>query len=128
MIDGIACDIPESLKDADQVLYRYGRWARDRKHFEHCGSAEWRYKIPPNDSDREPRELLVPTPDALIAHRALIRVPEPQRIVLQILYVPQRAPIQAQLRRKHIPARLCRERHLEGLRMFANIYAILRRT
>jgi hypothetical protein len=38
------------------------------------------------------------------------------------VYVPQRLPIEAQLRIAQIPPRLCQERHLRGLRMFDNLF------
>ncbi len=72
------------------------------------------------EARREAREELIPTPDALLIHRALLGVPELQRKVLLILYVPQRTPVAAQLRRANIPPRLCQERHREGLTMFNN--------
>ena len=60
--------------------------------------------------------------EALACQRTLAKVPELERKVLTILYVPQRLPIEAQLRLAHIPPRLCQERHLRGLRMFDNIF------
>jgi hypothetical protein len=114
----IAADIPAELADADELLRKYGRSVMDRHKKEHCGSAEGRYKIPPNDDDREPREVLLGTVDLTIVQRALIGVPELFRQVLQILYVPKRLPAEAQLRRLQIPPKLSSERHLEGLRLF----------
>ena len=115
----IAADIPMELAEADELLRKYGRSVMDRHKKEHCGSAEGRYKIPPNDDDREPREDLLAGADLTIVQRALIAVPEVFRQVLQILYVPKRLPAEAQLRRLQIPPKLSSERHLEGLRLFA---------
>lgn len=123
MSENFASDIPESLQDADQILSRYGRWAMDRRRIRRCGSAEGQFRAPQDDEDRTPRELLMPNYEALGAQRALARVPDRERAVLVILYVP-RPPwtVEAQLRVARIPARLCRERHLCGLRMFWNLY------
>ena len=118
----IAADIPPSLKRADEVLSLYGRWAMSRAKSQCCGSAEGRYRAPANDDDRQPRELIMPVVDALAAQRALARVPEQERKVLAILYVPNRLPAEAQLRIAMVPPRLSQERHLAGLRMFNNIY------
>ena len=125
-LQGLTADIPADLAHADELLTAYGRWARDRMKLHRCGSAEGRYIPPPDetvdeDARREPRETLMPTPDALQVHRALIRVAEVEREILQILYVPQRMRIEQQLRLRRIPGRLCQERHLRGLRMFANL-------
>jgi hypothetical protein len=120
--DNLAADIPPDLADADETLTRYGRWAMNRHHKQHCGSAEGRYRTPPNDDDRQPREVLMSTPQALAVQRALARVPDRERVVLAVLYVPRRIPIEAQLRILHIPPRLCRERHLLGLRVFRNMH------
>lgn len=118
----ITAEIPHDLKDADELLIRYGRSVMDRHRKQHCASAEGRYSIPPNDDDREPREVLLPAPDAALVQRALFKVPERERQVLQILYVPQRLPVEAQLRIKRIPAKLAADRHLDGLRMFRNLH------
>lgn len=116
----IAADIPASLRDADETLTRYGRWAMARQTRRTCGSAEGRYKSAPNDDDRQPRENIMPQLDALAAQRALSRVPEMYRIVLAVLYIPQRLPPMAQFRILHIPPRLSQERHLVGLTIFKN--------
>jgi hypothetical protein len=119
-LQGLTAEIPSALRHADEVLERYGRWAMDRHKRHHCGSAEGRFKAPPNDDDRQPREMLMPTPDAMQAHRALQRVADKERIVLHILYVPHRMRPEAQLRMLRIPPSICRDRHLSGLRMFDN--------
>ena len=121
----IAADIPPSLRDADELLHRYGRWAMHRHKKQHCGSAEGRYTIPPNDDDREPREVIMATHEAMVCQRALARVPDRERVVLAILYVPRRLPAEVQLRMLRIPPRLSQERHLLGLRVFGNWQVIL---
>lgn len=114
----IAADIPIELAEADELLRKYGRSVMDRYKKMHCASAEGRYSIPPNDDDREPREVLLPASDVSLVQRALAALPEVFRTVLQILYVPKRLPAEAQLRRLQIPPKLSAERHLEGLRLF----------
>lgn len=120
----ITAEIPPRLKDADEALHLYGRWAMDRERRRHCASAEGRYRIPPGEVDREPREVILPAPDAMAIHRALLRVPDKERIVLHILYVPKRQPPEMQLRLLRIPPQLSAQRHLDGLRMFANLWAM----
>ena len=100
----------------------YGRWAMNRAKAQRCGSAEGRFRAPANDDDRQPREVMMPMLNALAAQRALARVPDLERKVLAILYVPNRLPAEAQLRMAMVPPRLSQERHLAGLRMFSNIY------
>lgn len=122
MRQNLSAEIPQSLQAADERLTRYGRWAMERLRRHRCGSAEGKYRSFQDDEDRAPREVLLHIDEALACQRALAKVPELERRVLQILYVPTRLPIEAQLRLAHIPPRLCQERHLRGLRMFDNIF------
>ncbi|MBD8051339.1 hypothetical protein [Limnohabitans radicicola] len=121
MRQNLSADIPQNLQEADERLTRYGRWAMERDRRHRCGSAEGRYRSFQDDEDRAPKEVLQHIDEALACQRALAKVPELERAVLVILYVPRRQPIEAQLRLAQIPARLCRERHLQGLRMFDNL-------
>ena len=123
MRQNLSAEIPQSLQPADERLTRYGRWAMERLRRQRCGSAEGKYRSFQDDEDRAPREVLLHIDEALACQRALAKVPELERKVLTILYVPQRLPIEAQLRLAHIPARLCQERHLRGLSMFDNLFA-----
>ena len=118
----LAAEIPIDLHNADERLTRYGRWAMERQRRHTCGSAEGRYRSFQDDEDRKPMDMLQHIDEALACQRALAKVPEQERKVLTILYVPQRLPIEAQLRIAHIPPRLCQERHVRGLRMFDNLY------
>jgi len=120
----IYADIPSDLWGTDNLLHRYGRWALDRRGPQTCGSAEGKYRPERGQIEerREPREVLMPTDAALAVQRALQRVPERERIVLQYLYVPQRWPAHVMLAKARIPARMSQERHLAGLRMFHNIH------
>ena len=120
MMQNIAADIPVSLREADELLAKYGRWAKDRQRLQRCGSAEGRYLAPPNDDDRQPAEMVMSLSDAMACQRALAGVPQQERIVLAVLYIPRRMPAEIQMRRLRIPPRLSRERHLAGLRMWWN--------
>ena len=123
-LENIAADIPLDLRTADELLTRFGRWAMHRHRKQRCASAEGMYRTPPNDDDRQPRELVMPAIDAMAVQRALAGVPDRERVVLEILYVPRRFPVQAQMRRLRIPPRLAQERHLLGLRMFWNRWRV----
>jgi hypothetical protein len=120
----IAAEIPHALRDEDDLLRRYGRWAMHRNKYQRCGSAEGQYRSPANEDDRQPRELLMSMPDAMQVQRALSRVTELERVVLTVLYVPKRIPVEVQMRILHIPPELSRKRHLLGLRMFSNVYRV----
>lgn len=113
--------IPVELRRADDLLHRYGRWAKDRLRLYRCGSAERAYRSPPDDRDREPKPILMHVDQAMACQRALARVPELERVVLAVLYVPHRVPVDLRLRRLRIPPLVSRERHLRGLRMFDNL-------
>lgn len=126
--ENISADIPGNLAEADELLTRYGRWAMTRAGRERCGSAESMYRPPQNDDDRQPKADRLDMLDALNVQRALARVPDQQRVVLSVLYVPRRLPAEAQLRLLRIPPRLSRDRHLTGLRMFWNIYRLMAAT
>lgn len=111
-------DLPQELLEADDILRRYGRWAMDRQKLHRCGSAEGHYKAPANDDDRQPKESLMATADVEMVRAALIALPAVSRTVLLWLYVPDKEPVWAKMRRCKVPPRLMRERHLEGVREF----------
>lgn len=120
----IHAEVPPELQAADDLLQRYGRSVMDRFRKQHCASAEGRYAIPPNDDDREPREVLLSAIDVTLVQRALMGVAERERTMLNILYVPQRLPAEAQLRMKRIPTSLAASRHLDGLKQFSERHRI----
>lgn len=133
----IAADIPPDLADADRTLQAYGRWATthsgrggrggvtlDRMYRREADARE-SLEAYQRRRSHVPTEALMETADALLAQRALQRVPDRERIVLSILYVPRRLPPQAQLRLLRIPPQLSQVRHLAGLRMFLNIHRVL---
>ena len=123
-MQNLSAEIPLELREADDLLAKYGRWARDQRRYERCGSAEGAYKAPPNEDDRQPRVVTLTLQQAIACQRSLARVPEAERIVLGVLYVPRKVPVEVQLRRLNVPPRLCRERHLAGLRMWWNRYRL----
>ena len=95
----LAAEIPLDLREADELLAKYGRWAKDRRRYERCGSAEGAYKAPPNDDDRQPKMPTLTLSDAMACQRALAGVPQAERIVLGVLYIPRKVPVEVQLRR-----------------------------
>jgi len=125
-LEPFVCEIPPGLAWADETLERFGRWATSRgRGARTCGSAEGQYRAPSRDeAPPAPTGLGMSTSEAMAAHRALQAVPELQRTVLRILYVPERRPVEALLRSQGIPPRLCRIRHAEGLQMFANLHRL----
>jgi len=75
-----------------------------------------------DDTRRLPMNPALDAVTAMAAQRALVRVPAEPRMVLHVLYVPNRVPVAARLRRLQIRASVCRELHLVGLRLFGTIY------
>ncbi len=131
MAENFAADIPADLAEADQTLTRYGRWATTRgRSIPHTvdrmyiREADGRATYDDIQQRRAPVDPMMTTQDALNAQRALARVPDQERVVLAILYVPQRMPVAVQLRILRIPPALCRARHIHGLRMFRNILRV----
>jgi hypothetical protein len=124
----IYAELPCDLEDADEVLQLYGQWAMDRGEKRRCGSAEGNYRAGgegAREARREPVIKKLSTEDALRCQSALRSVADAERIVLTILYVPQRLPAEAQLRLMRVPPQLSRVRHLAGLRTFWNWYRLL---
>lgn len=111
-------ELPAELLRADDLLRRYGRWAKDRTRPQRCGSAEGNYKSAPNDDDRLPAEVLLHPSDVESVRAALKDMTPVNRTVLMWVYVPDREPIQAKMRRCGVPPRVMRERHLEGVKEF----------
>jgi len=131
-----AADIPADLREADDLLTRYGRWATTSGRGSKPATLDRMYI---READRKesleayqrrrahvPGEPLMPTADALVVQRALAQVADHERIVLTVLYIPhRRLPVQVQLRLLRIPPKLCRTRHLAGLRQFRNLHAVM---
>ena len=126
--ENISADIPLSLRYADELLSAYGRWAADKPTRHRCGSAEGAYRPGAGEAleqRREGKQWSLRVDEAMLCQRALARVPDIERIVLVVLYIPRRIPSEAQFRMLRVPPRLARERHLSGLRMFNNIRQVL---
>lgn len=124
----VYADLPPELYDADDVLQLYGQWAMDRGERRRCGSIEGNYRaggVGVREARREPVIRKLTTEDALRCQSALQSVPDAPRVVLTILYVPQRLPVEAQLRLLRIPPQLSRIRHLEGVKVFWTWYRML---
>lgn len=135
MTQSYAADIPAHLGKADDLLTRYGRWATsygarkgaptlDRQYIREADRREsleaWQRR-----REHVPAEPLMPTPDAMLVQRALQRVPDLERIVLNILYIPRRQPIDVQMYRLRVTPELARRRHLDGLERFGDNHALL---
>lgn len=125
-LEDLYANVPPDLADADEALRQYGRWSAARSERLGCGSAERNYAAPFRNYDarREPREPMMPARDVVRAHRAFVSVPDLERVVLSVLYVPRRQPIEQQLRLLRITPKQCRERHTVGLRLFANLWRL----
>lgn len=114
-------DLPAELHEADEILRRYGRWARPHVAYETCGSAEGNYKAPPNDEDRLPGQPILPPRDNERARKALISLPTMTRLILQWLYVHP-GSAQHYMRKHGLQPRHMRERHLSGVGEFWTLW------
>lgn len=110
-------DLPPELHEADNLLHRYGRWARGGGGGARCGSAEGMYRAPQDDEDRQPREPTLAPLDAERVARCLSKLPMMTLLVLQWLYVDTHS-LQAKMRKYGIQPMHMRERHLEGVQAF----------
>lgn len=110
-------ELPAELLDADDILRRYGRWARGGSGPGTCGSAEGDYRAPQDDEDRQPRAVAMLPMDVDRARKALVDMPTMTRLILQWLYV-RPGSMQANMRKHGIQPHHMRERHLEGVRLF----------
>lgn len=110
-------DLPPELAEADEILNRYGRWARGGAGPGTCGSAEGDYRAPQDDEDRQPHAVVMLKMDIDRARDALIALPTMTRLILQWLYV-RPATLPAQMRANGLQPRHVRERHLAGVREF----------
>lgn len=121
------CEITEDLKDADQALETYGKWAADRPQIRTCGSAEGKYKSPQDDIDRQPASQYN-IDEMMACQRALAGVQDKERIVLTILYIPRKVSIQAQIRLYKLDQRTFAERHRSGLRQFEMLLRLTKKS
>lgn len=114
-------DLPAELLEADDILRRYGRWARPRPEYERCGSAEGDYKAPPNDDDRAPSPPVMSPQDQTRARAALVELPMMTRLIIQWLYVHP-GSAHHYMRKHRLQPRHMRERHLEGVKLFWTLW------
>jgi hypothetical protein len=115
--------IPPELRDADQLLDKYGRWAQDRYQKQHCASIEHKYRPPVQPGDEAPEPFMADF-RALDVQHALVVVPMQYRRVLHALYIPQKTHPMAFRRIHRIPAKTWQQSHTLGLRMFWDIYRL----
>lgn len=122
----INLNVPAELRDAEELLERYGRWAQDRYKKQRCASAEGKYVPPPTrsvDCD-EPLQPLMADWSARQVQLALQVVPMQFRRVLFAIYVPQKEHPMAARRRYRLQRDVWDRSRIEGLRQFWNIYRL----
>ncbi len=112
------CDLPPELHEADDILDRYGRWARGGGGGgARCGSAEGMYRAPQDDEDRKPSEPVMQPLEVERVKSSLTQLPMMTLLVISWLYIDVGA-LQSKMRKHGIQPRHMRERHLEGVRLF----------
>ena len=116
--------IPPDLREADETMVRYGRWAQDRYQKQHCASVEHKYRPPKQWEEEEKQEPFIPAFKAMEVQHALVKVPMQYRRVMQAHYIPQRLPPEALRRMYRLSPRTWDASNLLGLRMFWNIYRL----
>ena len=119
-------NLPVELREAEELLERYGRWAQDRYKKQRCASAEGKYTPPPVrrvDCD-EPLQPLMPDWSARQVQLALQVVSMQFRRVLFAVYVPQKEHPMAARRRLRLKRDTWEGSRIEGLRQFWNIYRL----
>jgi len=115
--------IAQDLMWVDELLTRFGRWADERPRRQSCGSLEGAYQSPARGNERrEPGEMVMGALEAMRVQASLRQVPYEQRCVLHALYVRYRKPLALRMRLLGIAPEVCRQRHADGLRMFANAH------
>lgn len=116
--------VPVELREAEEVLRKYGAWAQDRWHKQRCASAEGNYKHPPTrsvDCD-EPMEPFIPDWSAMQVQQCLQVVPYQFRRVLFAFYIPQREHPSGARRKMGLTNRDWHQGRIMGLRKFWMIY------
>lgn len=121
--DPLPVSVPVELRQAEELLERYGKWAQDRYKKQRCGSAEGDYKPPAVYSrDDEPMEPFIADWHAMQVQGTLQAVPMQWRRVLLAYYIPQRTPWQAM--RRMMGSKTWHESHVSGVRDFWRIYSL----
>lgn len=117
--------LPHDLRQADELLEKYGRWAQDRYKKRRCASAEGRYRPPPTrQPGDEPMEAFIPDWSARQVQLALQAVPMQFRRVLFAVYVPQKEHPMAARRRYRLQKDVWEHSRIEGLKSFWSIYRL----
>ena len=112
---------PPDLREAEELLIRYGLWAQDRYKKRRCASAEGQYKAPPTPGE-EPMPVLMADFAAMDVQRALQVVPRQYSRVLAAVYIPKaESELSARLR-LGIKRRLWHDSRVQGLRLFWGHY------
>lgn len=115
--------IPPHLHDADQLLTKYGQWAKDRPSYRRCGSAEGRYRSTDVHHGVAAPVVLIADWSAAKVQRALNGVPETHRLLLTTWYVPSRGQgRKLRLMRKTIPKVQWEGMFLDALTIFRNVH------
>lgn len=116
--------IPAELKEADELMHRYGQWAKRRFRIGFCGSMERRYRPErvADDEDRQPVTVLMAGWRAFEVQKIVQTLPLDHRMVLWAQYdADDDGFAQRHCHRKGIRRRdqwvKCQ---IEGLRMLAN--------
>ena len=113
--------IPPDLREAEELLIRYGLWAQDRYKKRRCASAEGQYRAPPTPGE-EPMPVLMADFAAMDVQRALQVVPRQYSRVLAAVYIPKaESELSARLR-MGIKRRLWHDSRVQGLRLFWGNY------
>src|SRR5574343_1470772 len=101
-------DLPAELLEADDILRKYGRWARGGQSPARCGSAEGNYRAPQDDEDRQPSEPAMPANDVERVRKSLGDLPIMTLRIIQWLYVNS-SGMHAAMRKAHIQPQHMRE-------------------
>lgn len=131
-LEVFAADVPADLRDADDALNEYGRWATSRGGRKGPNTLDRAYLREADHREsleawlrrraHVPGKPLMSTPAALRVQRALAQVDTGPRKALIALYIPAWPPLPVRLRKLDISPRQCREWHLEGLRLFDRLW------
>jgi hypothetical protein len=115
--------LPVELREAEELLVRYGQWAQGRYQKRRCGSAEGQYVPPPTrGQEHGPMQAFMLDWSAIKVQQALVVVPMQYRRVLQAYYIPQRRSHHAVRRELKINAGLWEQSRIEGMRRFWAAY------
>lgn len=118
--------VPVELRQAEELLEKYGAWAQDRYKKRRCASLEGKYVPPPQPAAEREEPLMPFIPDwsAMQVQRALQAVPMQFRRVLFAIYVPQKEHPMAARRRYRLKPDVWNFSRVEGIRQFWNVYRL----